>query len=74
MDLVKKATTYTNQTAIITPDGSHTYGALLRTSERIASLLLGDVTDLEEARIAFPAIPATIDTITNDNNPSPPIP
>lgn len=58
MDLVERATTYTNRTAIITPEGSHTYGALLRASEGIASLLLGNVADLEEARIAFPAIPS----------------
>lgn len=57
MEIFEKAKTYPDRAAVITPEGIHTYGALLRASEGIASLLLGDATDLEEARIAFPAIP-----------------
>ena len=57
MELFEKAKTYPDRAAIITPVGIHTYGALLRASEGIASLLLGDASDLGEARIAFPANP-----------------
>lgn len=56
--LVARATRHGSREALIAPDGTATYDEVLAASARVASTLLGDVADLEEARVAFLAPPS----------------
>lgn len=51
--LVERAASYGTRTAITDAAGEHTYQELLDATERVASRLLGEHSDLDEARIAF---------------------
>jgi malonyl-CoA/methylmalonyl-CoA synthetase len=51
--LVERAASYGTRTAITDAVGEHTYQELLDASARVASRLLGERSDLDEARIAF---------------------
>jgi len=51
--LVARAEAHADRTAIIAPEGTYTYGALLEASERVAAALSAGAADLEEARVAF---------------------
>ena len=51
--LIEKAAAHLQSTAIIDPNGSHSYETLLRTSQNIATSLLGNRSDLSERRVAF---------------------
>jgi malonyl-CoA/methylmalonyl-CoA synthetase len=51
--LIARAATYDEHLAIIDEQGEYTYGELLDAAKQVASLLLHDRADLEEARVAF---------------------
>jgi len=53
LPLVQRAATYDQRIAIIDGRGAHTYRALCRASQRAASMLLENRSDLKEARVAF---------------------
>ena len=58
MKLIEKAVDHEIRTAIISNGSSYSYKDLLEASEKIASSLLGNKKDLEEARIAFIVAPS----------------
>ncbi|MBI4419796.1 MAG: AMP-binding protein, partial [Gemmatimonadetes bacterium] len=58
LPLVMRARTHYDRTAIVAPEGTFTYRDLLDASARIANVLLGDRTDLNQARVAFLAPPS----------------
>jgi malonyl-CoA/methylmalonyl-CoA synthetase len=51
--LVSRAASYPDRRALIAPDGVWSYAELLDRSARVAGALLGDASDLAEARVAF---------------------
>ena len=53
LPLIERARLHADRVAIHDASGSHTYGDLLERSQHIASRLLGDRDDLEEARVAY---------------------
>jgi malonyl-CoA/methylmalonyl-CoA synthetase len=55
--IVARARTHPDRTAIVAPEGTFTYAELLDASARVASALLDERADLEEARVAFLAPP-----------------
>ena len=57
INLIGSAQGHGGRIAIVTATSSHTYADLLETSGKIASALLGSLPDLNEQRIAFPAVP-----------------
>ena len=53
LELIARAERSAVRTAILSREGSRTYGELLTASARVADALLGGTGDLEEARVAF---------------------
>jgi len=53
ISLIERAHSFSDRTALITPEGTFTYRELLTSSASIASVLLDGVDDLAEARVAF---------------------
>lgn len=53
LPLIGRATAHDKRLAIIDEQGEYTYGELLMTANRVASRLLGDRPDLQEAGVAF---------------------
>lgn len=51
--LIARAAGHQGRLAIVSPEGRFTYRDLLATSRRLASLVLGSHSDLEEARVAY---------------------
>jgi malonyl-CoA/methylmalonyl-CoA synthetase len=57
LPLFQRAAEHASRLALIAPEGRFTYQDLLSASERVARRLLGDGTDLTEARVAYLASP-----------------
>ncbi len=57
LQLIARAQQFANQTAILSQNQSYTYAQLLESSQQLASLLLQQIADLQEARIAFMVSP-----------------
>ncbi len=53
LPLIGRAAAHRERPAIIDHQSTHTYGQLLAAAHRVASCLLGDSPDLQEARVAF---------------------
>jgi len=53
IELFERARSYGNERALLCGERSHTYSELLASSAAVASALLGESDDLEEARVAF---------------------
>ncbi|NHF59031.1 AMP-binding protein [Flavobacteriaceae bacterium TP-CH-4] len=51
--LLKRAFDFASRNALVSNGNTYTYGMLTHTSQSVASNLLGDRTDLHEARVAF---------------------
>ena len=58
LSLIRRAHDWPDRIAIDDEEGEHTYGALLAGSERGASRILGKLTDLDQARVAFMVEPS----------------
>jgi len=57
LPLVHRAREHGDRTAVVAPEGTFTYDALLDASARVAAALLDGADDLREARVAFLAPP-----------------
>jgi malonyl-CoA/methylmalonyl-CoA synthetase len=53
VSLVARASRFASNTGIVAPDGSFSYGELLKGSAAVGAALLGNRTDLEERRVAY---------------------
>ena len=53
LPFIARARSFADRTAFRTPEASHTYQQLLDRSAEIASAVLGDQNDLQEARVAL---------------------
>ena len=53
IELIERAVSYGDTRALLCGDRTHTYSDILMSSAAVASALLGETGDLEEARIAF---------------------
>ena len=61
--LIRRATDHGDAVAIFSPAGEHSYRDILDSSARLASFLLEQTSDLEEARVAY-LLPAGFDYVS----------
>ncbi len=57
LPLIERAIAHGERLALIDEAGAYTYAQVLVASHRVASCLLGEGADLQEARVAFMAPP-----------------
>ena len=57
LPFIARARSFADRIAFRTPEASHTYQQILDRSAEIASALLGDQNDLQEARVALLVTP-----------------